>query len=215
VTTKSARRSVSDRLGGRLARTALALSLAAGLCLGAAACGSSSGGADSITDTYGDGSTSVQQTAVDDFNKTSKVKVDLVVVQGADYTPELRAAMGSSSAPDVFFNWGGGSILPYVQAGQLVNLTSYFNQSPLKGAFLPSIVSAGAVNGRDYGVPMRGMQPVILFYKKALFAQYGLKTPDTWSTMQTANCRPCTPTAIRSSAPSSAARCRRTTSIAR
>jgi xylobiose transport system substrate-binding protein len=190
VTTKSARRSPSRRPGGRLTRAALALALAAGLGLGASACGSSSstgGGSGSISVyTYGDGSSSIQQTAVNDFNKTSKVKVNLVVVPGSDYTPKLRAAMGSSAAPDVFFNWGGGSILPYVQAGQLVNLTTYFNQAPLKGAFLPSIVSAGAVNGQDYGVPMRGMQPVILFYNKTLFAQYGLATPDTWSAMQAA-----------------------------
>ena len=187
MTTKSARRGPSRRPRGRLARAALALSLAAGLCIGASACSSSSGGSGAITVyTYGDGSTSVQQTAVNDFNKTSKVQVHLVVVPGTDYTPKLRSAMGSSAAPDVFFNWGGGSILPYVQAGQLVNLTSYFNQSPLKGAFLPSIVSAGAVNGQDYGVPMRGMQPVILFYNKTLFAQYHLQTPDTWAAMQAA-----------------------------
>ena len=180
MTTKSAPR--------RRSRLALAVSLAAALCLGSAACsGSSGGGSDAITVyTYGDGSTNVQQNAVNDFNKTSKVKVKLVVVPGSDYTPKLRAAMGSSAAPDVFFNWGGGSILPYVQANQLVNLTSYFNEAPLKGAFLPSIVAAGAVNGQDYGVPMRGMQPVILFYNKTLFAKYGLQTPDTWSAMQTA-----------------------------
>jgi xylobiose transport system substrate-binding protein len=94
--------------------------------------------------------------------------------------------MGSSGAPDVFFNWGGGSILPYVQAGQLVDLTSYFNQAPLKGAFLPAIVNAAAVGGKDDGVPMRGMQPVILFYNKALFAQYNLPAPNTWAAMQTA-----------------------------
>ena len=172
----------------RRSRLALAVSLAAALCLGSAACSpSSGGGGDSITVyTYGDGSTDIQQNAVNDFNKTSKVKVKLVVVPGSDYTPKLRAAMGSSAAPDVFFNWGGGSILPYVQANQLVNLTSYFNAAPLKGAFLPSIVAAGAVSGQDYGVPMRGMQPVILFYNKTLFAKYGLQTPDTWTAMQTA-----------------------------
>lgn len=171
----------------RLVRAALALCLGSGLCLGAAACGSSGGGADSITVyTYGDGSTDIQQNAVTAFNKTSKVKVKLVVVQGSDYTPKLRAAMGSSAAPDVFFNWGGGSILPYVQANQLVNLTTYFDQAPLKGAFLPSVVAAGAINGQDYGVPMRGMQPVILFYNKALFAEYGLAAPNTWSAMQAA-----------------------------
>ena len=166
----------------------LAFSLACGLGLAAAGCSSSAGGGSGTLTvyTYGDGSTDIQQTAVNDFNKTSKVQVKLVVVPGNDFTPKLRAAMGSSGAPDVFFNWGGGSILPYVQAGQLVDLTSYFSQAPLQGAFLPSIVSAAAVNGKDYGVPMRGMQPVILFYNKTLFAQYGLRAPDTWAGMQAA-----------------------------
>jgi ABC-type glycerol-3-phosphate transport system substrate-binding protein len=73
-----------------------------------------------------------------------------VVVLGSDYASKLRSAIGSSAAPDVFFNWGGGSIEPYVQANQLVDLTPYFNEAPLEGAFLPSVVAAGAINGRDY-----------------------------------------------------------------
>jgi xylobiose transport system substrate-binding protein len=190
VTTKSGKHSRLHLRLGRTARTALALCLASGLSLAASGCGSSSGsgggGGVLTVYTYGDGSTVIQQDAVNAFNKTSKVQVKLDVVPGNDYTPKLRTVMGSSGAPDVFFNWGGGSILPYVQTNQLVDLTSYFNQAPLKGAFLPSIVSAGAVDGKDYGVPMRGMQPVILFYNKSLFAQYGLAAPDTWSAMQTA-----------------------------
>jgi xylobiose transport system substrate-binding protein len=123
---------------------------------------------------------------VTDFNKTSKVQVKLVTVPGTNYQSKLRAVMISSAAPDVFFNWGGGSIEPYVKAGQLVDLTPYFDQAPLKGAFLPSVVAAGAVDGKDYGVPMRGMQPVVLFYNKTLFAKYGLAAPDTWDAMQAA-----------------------------
>ena len=188
MTTKSGKRNPSRPRGGRVVRMALALALAAGVTAAASGCGSSSGGGSGTITvyTYGDGSTDIQQNAVTAFNKTSKVQVKLVVVPGNDYTPKLRAVMGSSQSPDVFFNWGGGSIVPYVQSNQLVDLTPYFGQAPLKGAFLPSIVSAGAVNGKDYGVPMRGMQPVILFYNKTLFAQYGLQTPNTWSAMQTA-----------------------------
>lgn len=184
------------RFGGRLTRTALALSVASGLTLAAAGCGSESGSgsgsspaseSDALTVyTYGDGSTAVQQQAVDDFNKSSKVQVKLVTVPGSNYASKLRAVMGSAAAPDVFFNWGGGSIEPYVKAGQLVDLTRYFEQAPLKDAFLPSVVSAGAVDGKDYGVPMRGMQPVVLFYNKTLFARYGLRAPNTWDAMQTA-----------------------------
>ena len=171
-------------------RSFAALAVGAALAFGASACssssGSSSGGGTLTVYTYGDGSTNIQQNAVNAFNKTSKVQVKLVVVPGSNYTNKLRAVMGSSEAPDVFFNWGGGSIAPYVQAGRLVDLTSYYSQAPLKGAFLPSIVNAAAINGKDYGVPMRGMQPVILFYNKTLFAQYGLQAPNTWAAMQTA-----------------------------
>lgn len=172
-------------------RSFTVLAVGAALSLGAAACSSSGGSSTSSFGTinvytYGDGSTTVQQAIVTAFNKTGKGTVKLDVVPGSDYTNKLRAAMTSSAAPDVFFNWGSGSIQPYVQAGRLVDLTPYFNEAPLKGAFLAPIVNVAAFNGKDYGVPMRGMQPVILFYNKALFAQYNLQTPNTWAAMQTA-----------------------------
>ncbi|WP_307846135.1 extracellular solute-binding protein [Actinospica durhamensis] len=186
MTTKSKRNPILRKRG---LRAALALGLGAALSLGASGCSSSStgaGGGQIVVYTYGDNSTNIQQAAVDAFNKTSTVKVKLVQVPGNDYSPKLRTVMTSSSAPDVFFNWGGGSIAPYVKANELVDLTPYFNQAPLKGAFLPSVVAAGAVDGKDYGVPMRGMQPVILFYNKTLFAQYNLQPPNTWAAMQAA-----------------------------
>lgn len=180
---------MAHRFGGRATRRALALTVASGLTLAAVAgCDSSSaGGSGALTVyTYGDGSTAVQQKAVDDFNKTSKVQVKLVTIPGSNYASKLRRVMSSPAAPDVFFNWGGGSIEPYVKADRLVDLTPYFKTAPLKDAFLPSVVSAGTVDGKNYGVPMRGMQPVVLFYNKTLFAQYGLQAPNTWNAMQTA-----------------------------
>lgn len=187
MTTKSGRRDPLPYRRGT--RATVALGLVAAVSIGASACGSSSpvGGSGTITVyTYGDNYTVLQQTAVDAFNKTSAVKVKLVQVPGSEYSAGLSSVMASTNAPDVFFNWGGGSIEPYVKAGELVDLTPYFEKTPLKGAFLPSVVAAGAVDGKDYGVPMRGMQPVILFYNKALFARYHLQPPNTWAAMQTA-----------------------------
>ncbi|MGW7595898.1 ABC transporter substrate-binding protein, partial [Streptomyces rubiginosohelvolus] len=103
------------------------------------------------------------------------------------YVNKLRSAMGSPSAPDIFFNWGGGSIKPYVDANQLVDLTSTFkNDATLKDGFLPSIVTAGSLDGKVYGVPMRGMQPVMLFYNKTLFAENDVTVPKTWEDLQKA-----------------------------
>lgn len=155
-----------------------------------AGCGSggAAGGGSTLTAyVYGDDAVKVQQAAVDDFNKTSDVKVELVSVPGAEYVNKLRTAMGSPDAPDIFFNWGGGSIKPYVDAAQIVDLSPYFRKDEtLRQGFLPSVVQAGSLEGKIYGVPMRGMQPVMLFYNKSLFAQNGLQPPRTWEDLQKA-----------------------------
>ncbi|MEU9093595.1 extracellular solute-binding protein [Streptomyces sp. NPDC048428] len=136
---------------------------------------------------YGDDAVKIQEAAVKEFNKSSKVKVKLIPVPGTEYVNKLRSAMGSPSAPDIFYNWGGGSIKPYLDAGQLVDLTSTVkNDATLKDGFLPSIVEAGSLDGKIYGVPMRGMQPVMLFYNKKLFAENKLEAPKTWEDMQQA-----------------------------
>ncbi|MFD4032931.1 extracellular solute-binding protein [Streptomyces sp. NPDC058637] len=155
-----------------------------------AGCGSGDSGGGDRTITayvYGDDAVKVQQAAADSFNKTSDVKVKLVSVPGTDYVNKLRSSMGSPSAPDIFFNWGGGSIKPYVDSKNLVDLTSTVkNDATLKDGFLPSIMTAGSLDGKIYGVPMRGMQPVMLFYNKSLFAEHGLQVPETWGDLQKA-----------------------------
>ncbi|MGW0567878.1 ABC transporter substrate-binding protein [Streptomyces tauricus] len=169
------------------------------LTTGLTACGSDDGpgGGGSSIDAfvYGDDAVKVQQTAVERFNKSAASKsakgtVKLVRIPGADYTSKLRTAMGSPSAPDVFFNWGGGSIRAYQEAKQLVDLTDTIAGDPvLKSGFLPAVLAAGALGGRNYGIPMRGMQPVILFYNKSLFAEHKLQPPTTWDQLQDINAK--------------------------
>ena len=125
----------------------------------------------------------VQQEAVDDFNKISKTKVKLLPISsdGAVFTDKLRVSMGSPNVPDLFFNWGAGSIRPYVQAGKLVDLTPSLNSDPTwKNSFLPSVLNAGQIDGKYYGIPLRGMQPVVIFYNKTMFAHYGQQPPKTY-----------------------------------
>ncbi|MCX4785105.1 extracellular solute-binding protein [Streptomyces sp. NBC_01221] len=158
----------------------------AGLLTGCGSGGNTGSGGGTITAyVYGDDSVKIQQAAVNEFNKSSEVKVKLVSVPGTDYVNKLRSSMGSPSAPDVFFNWGGGSIKPYVDAKQLVDLSETVeNDATLKDGFLPSIMTAGGLDGKIYGVPMRGMQPVMLFYNKTLFAENGVAAPKTWEDLQ-------------------------------
>jgi xylobiose transport system substrate-binding protein len=163
-------------------RRALAVLLLAAAALTGCGTTGPGGSSDELTVwVYQDASDRIQQAAVDEFNRTSKVKVVLNRVPGDGYQDKLRTAMGSPNAPDVFFNWGGGSIADYVTTNRLLDLGPALDADPaLKQAFLPSVLDAGKVAGTYYGIPMRGTQPVLLFYNKTVFARAGVQPPKTW-----------------------------------
>ena len=134
---------------------------------------------------YGDAQNPAEQYAVDAYNKTAegkKVKAVLQTIPGADYQTKLQTIMDSSNAPDVFFNWGGGSITQFQKAGLLLPLNAFMKANPkLKTSFLPSILNAAKIGSNYYGIPMRGTQPVMLFYNKSVLAAHKLTPPATWA----------------------------------
>jgi xylobiose transport system substrate-binding protein len=139
---------------------------------------------------YGDSQNSVEKWAVAQYNKTAEghqVKAVLNTIPGANYQTKLQTIMSTSSAPDVFFNWGGGSILQFQKAGLLMPLNSFFKANPkLKSSFLPAILNAAKIGGNYYGVPMRGTQPVVMFYNKSVLSSDGVAVPKTWSQLLSA-----------------------------
>jgi xylobiose transport system substrate-binding protein len=160
--------------------TALVLSLG-----GLAACGSDSssgGGGDEFhVLVYGDATNKVEKQIVATFNKTSKVKAVLDTVPGADYQQKLQTVINTPQAPDVFYNWGAGSIQPFVKADLLLPLDDMIKSDPgLKSNFLPSVFNTATVDGKPYGIPMRGTQPVLLFNNKKVLADAGVRAPKTW-----------------------------------
>ncbi|MFC5666759.1 ABC transporter substrate-binding protein [Kitasatospora misakiensis] len=165
----------------------VAIAAATALVLGTtAACGSSGGSSDAGSGTihvmvYGDAANKVEKQLVETFNKTSKVKLVLDTVPGADYQQKLQTVISTPQAPDIFFNWGGGSIQPFVKADLLLPLDGFIAQDPgLKDNFLPSVFNSAVVDGKPYGIPMRGTQPVLLFHNKKVLADAGLTAPKTW-----------------------------------
>lgn len=97
------------------------------------------------------------------------------------YKQKLSVSLGSGKGPDVFMNWGGGGLKQYVDAHKVVDLTPYLNgDKKWKNKFFANVLQTAAFDGRDYGIPNVGMQPVLLFYNKAVFAKYNLQAPKTW-----------------------------------
>ncbi|GAB2444471.1 ABC transporter substrate-binding protein [Streptomyces incanus] len=156
------------------------------LVLTLSACGDGGGGASSDDGkihvlVYGDATNKVEKQLVDTFNKTSDVKVVLDTIPGADYQQKLQTIISTPQAPDVFFNWGGGSIKPFVKAGLLLPLDDFIKKDPdLEDKFLPSVFNNAVVDGKPYGIPMRGTQPVLLFHNKKVLDEAGVKPPKTW-----------------------------------
>jgi xylobiose transport system substrate-binding protein len=155
------------------------------LTVSLSACGSGSGGGGDDGKihilVYGDASNKVEKQIVATFNKTSKVKAVLDTIPGADYQQKLQTIINTPQAPDVFFNWGGGSIKPFVKADLLMPLDDFIKNDPgLKDNFLPSVLGSAVLDGKSYGVPMRGTQPVLLFHNKKVLADAGVRPPKTW-----------------------------------
>ncbi|MEU8568225.1 extracellular solute-binding protein [Streptomyces pathocidini] len=156
------------------------------LMLGATGCGGSSGpgGSGSLTvwSLQDPVQNPIQKAALKRFSDKAGAQTKLETFLNTAYTQKLRVAMGSPNTPDVLFNWGGGSIRQYVDNGLLQDLTPELEKNPeFKAKFLPSVLEAGQIDGKYYGIPLRGMQPVILFYNKKLFEKHDAQPPTTWA----------------------------------
>ncbi|MBB4934551.1 xylobiose transport system substrate-binding protein [Lipingzhangella halophila] len=159
-------------------RTGAAGSLALALTL--TAC---SGGGDGQMHVYmyQDSLAVVQKDAVERFNEDADVEAVVDEVPGETYEDKVRTVMGSNNQPDVFFNWGGGNIRPYVEEDMLLSLDDMMENNPeFEESFIPSVLEEAQIDGVQYGVPMRGTQPVLLFYNEAVFEDVGAEPPETW-----------------------------------
>ena len=69
-----------------------------------------------------------------DFLRATGGTIKLQRIPGSDYPAKLRTAMGSPSAPDLFFNWGGGSIKASgLYDAVMAELERGFSLSPSEG----------------------------------------------------------------------------------
>nr|WP_284288884.1 extracellular solute-binding protein [Angustibacter aerolatus] len=88
---------------------------------------------------YGDAANKVEKQAIATYNKTAKVKAVLDTIPGADYQTKPQTIINTKQAPDVFFNWGGGSIQPFVKANLLLPLDEMIKQDPQAQGGVPAL----------------------------------------------------------------------------
>lgn len=166
-------------------RPAAVMGITLVLLAGLAGCSSGSGGSEQPESTVlwtNDGGVSpALDAAVDRFNADSDSgDIDFESLVSTNYPERLRTAMNSSRRPGIFYNWGGGDIRDYVDAELLVPLDDAFAADPeLRDAFLPSMLDVANLDGKFYGIPVTGSQPVVLFYNKSVLEEAGIEPPQT------------------------------------
>lgn len=106
--------------------------------------------------------------------------VDLTQYNANDLKTKTQVALGAGQGPDVINGYGGGILRAYVDAGRVAPLDTDIPN--LADFFLPSALANVTFGGKTYGIPMRGTQPVSLFYNKEIFDKVGIATPPaTWT----------------------------------
>lgn len=105
-------------------------------------------------------------------------ELEVVHIQNDPYKTKLKVAMGAGTPPDMFYTWGGGPLLEYVESGMVEPLDEI--EDFLRAKFIPSAFSATTFDGHIYAVPWQGLTGVLFFYRKDIFEQYGLDVPETW-----------------------------------
>jgi raffinose/stachyose/melibiose transport system substrate-binding protein len=114
---------------------------------------------------------------VDKFNSSHKgEEMTIQFFQNDPYKNKLRTAIGSGNPPDLFYGWGGGILQSYVDAGEVADISSSVDT----GRFFPAVMEGVTFDGKIYGVPRTGTQPVLFYYNKQIFDKYNLTPPQDW-----------------------------------
>lgn len=121
------------------------------------------------------------QNAVDRYMADNPdVTVEVIPMQNDPYKTRIRTAIGAGDAPCVFPSWGGGPMIEYVNAGQIIDLTDYIMADGYNERFLPASFSNVTYEDSIYGLPVENIAVAVMYYNTAIFDEYGLEVPETW-----------------------------------
>jgi raffinose/stachyose/melibiose transport system substrate-binding protein len=182
--TTSRRTFINLAVGLPLAGTALAACGSSGPSNSGSS--SSSGGAAAGSASYWFLSTQPQEgirrASVDRFNKANPATpIKATTFQNDAYKTKIKTAIGAGQAPTIIWGWGGGGLKSYVEAGQVEDLTSWFDQNKaVKDRLFPGAFGAATVGGKIYAMPCETVAPIVLFYNKSVFEKVGVQPPTSW-----------------------------------
>ncbi|MFG1946398.1 extracellular solute-binding protein [Nonomuraea sp. NPDC048826] len=124
----------------------------------------------------------VRRRTAERFNQANpNGQLEFTTFQNDAFKTKIKTAIGAGEAPTIIWGWGGGGLRSYVQAGQVEDLTSWFDENAaVKDKLFPSSFGAATVDGKVYAMPCETMQPIVLYYDKRAFEKIGAEPPQSW-----------------------------------
>ena len=89
-----------------------------------------------------------------------------------------RTALQAGAAPDILQTPGASFVAEFVDAGQILPLSSLADQYGWKDKLMPWAYNSGILQGELYSIPIT-YESLVLFYNKTLFDEMGWEPPTT------------------------------------
>jgi raffinose/stachyose/melibiose transport system substrate-binding protein len=125
------------------------------------------------------------------YHALETIKKDMpninVVHEGTEsesYKVKLKTSMAGNELPDVFFNWGAGTMAPYVEAGLVLPLDDYMTDE-IKSRILGGTLDNFTFDGKVYGYPY-SVAVASLYINDELFKNNGVEVPENYDEFLTA-----------------------------
>jgi raffinose/stachyose/melibiose transport system substrate-binding protein len=119
----------------------------------------------------------LDQTAQEFMKANPGIELEMVHIQNDPFKTKLKVAMGAGTPPDIFHNWGGGPLKEYIDSGMVDTIDEI--KSDLLKTYIPASFDPVTFDGKTYGAAYSGLTGVFFFFRKDVFAQYGLTAPKT------------------------------------
>jgi ABC-type glycerol-3-phosphate transport system substrate-binding protein len=130
----------------------------------------------------------IKEMADEEFTPRTGVYVNINVVPpsqlGAGATNALMLAITANRAPDVALGVDANSPVEFAIREAVVNLKQFDNFEEVSKRFLPGIMVPFEYRGGVYALP-ETMNFQVLFYRKDILKELGIKIPDTWDELYT------------------------------
>ena len=112
------------------------------------------------------------------------IEINVEAVESETYKTKIRTAIAANEAPDIFFSWGAGFAKPFVEAGKVLALDDYLDNT-ITDKFIPGTLANFTYDKKIYGLPTF-ITAGVLYCNQELFDFYDVKIPETYDQLKTA-----------------------------